>query len=97
LGIGNLLGCTIINLKIPCHQATMTICKKMKTRFGSVEIEEICSLFIQKFSGATFLYLKETKANHKSLMIAIGNGGYRIRRGLVQTFRRVANILYGVW
>ncbi|KAL4104073.1 hypothetical protein QTP88_019386 [Uroleucon formosanum] len=77
-------------------QATTTICENMKNRFGNVEIEEICSLFIQQFSRATLPYLNEIEANHRSLMLAINNDDNRVRRGLGQTFRRMANVLYGV-
>ena len=41
------------------YKATTTICNKMKNRFGSVEIEEICSMFIQQFSRVTLPYLNE--------------------------------------
>jgi len=68
----------------------------MENRFGSVEIEEICLLFIQQFSRATLPYLNEIEDNHRSLMLAIDNDGNRVRRGLGQTFRRMANVLYGV-
>ena len=78
------------------YEATMTICKNMKNRFGSVEIDEICSLFIQQFSRATLPYLNEIEANHRSLMLSINNNDTRVRRGLGQTLRRVANVLYGV-
>ncbi|KAL4088679.1 hypothetical protein QTP88_023763 [Uroleucon formosanum] len=78
------------------YQATMTICENMKNRFGNVEIEEICSLFIQQFSRATLPYLNEIEANHKRLMLAINNDDNRVRRGLGHTFRRMANVLYGV-
>ncbi|KAE9527723.1 hypothetical protein AGLY_012796 [Aphis glycines] len=78
------------------YQATTTICEKMKNRLGNVEIEEICSLFIQRFSRATLPYLNEIEANHISIMLAMNNDDNRIRRGLGQTFRRMANVLYGL-
>jgi len=78
------------------YETTTTICKKMIKNFGSVEFEEICSLFIQQFTRATLPYLNDIEANHRSLMLAIGNDGNRVRRGLGQTIRRMANVLYDV-
>ncbi|XP_060872229.1 uncharacterized protein LOC132946316 [Metopolophium dirhodum] len=78
------------------YQATTTICENMKNRLGNVEIEEICSLSIQQFSRATLPYLNEIEADHRSLMLAINNDDNRVRRGLGQTFRHMANVLYGV-
>jgi len=78
------------------YEATTTICKKLLNKFGNVEIEEICSLFMQQFSRATLPYLNEIEANHRSLMLAIDNDGNRVQRGLGQAFRRMANVLYGV-
>lgn len=84
------------NIIMHHYGETTTICKNMQNKFGSVEIEEICSLFIQQFSRATLPYLNEIDANHRSLMLAIGIDDNRVRRGLGQAFRRMANVLYGV-
>jgi len=61
------------------YETTMTICKKIISNFGSVEIEEICSLFIQQFTRATMLYLNDIETNHRSFMLAIFNDGNRVR------------------
>lgn len=81
------------------YEATTEICKKMTGHFGSVEISNICELFMQQFSRATLPYLNEIDANHRSLMLAIGythTEETRIRRGLGSAFRRVANVLHGI-
>jgi len=81
------------------YYEAIDICKKMTENFRSMEISNTYELFIQQFSRATLPYLNEIEANHHSLMLAIGyerTEENRIRRGLVNTFRRVANVLHGM-
>lgn len=82
------------------YKATTQICKNLTERFGSVEIATMCEQFVQHFAQSTLPYLYEIEANHRSMMLFVGYNPEekgRMRRGIGNTFQRVANVLYGLY
>jgi len=77
-----------------------TICKQMIANFCNAEIENICNQFLHQFSTTTRPYLYEIQINRRNAMLSIehnSNNEIRNRRGLGGTFKRLINVLYGVY
>ena len=78
------------------YNATTQVCTNISL-FTNPEFSRICDMFIKQFNRATLTHLYEIESNYRSLMLALGyNPHDRVRRGLKNTFGRMANVLYGI-
>lgn len=78
------------------YNATVQICNN-SIILGNLELYRVCDMFVQQFTQMTLKYFYEIESNYRNLMLVIGyNHHDRARRGLKDTFGRMANVLYGI-
>lgn len=77
------------------YNNTADICSTIIQNFENTDNYHTCQLFAQ----ATLPYLYEIQTNHQTILSSIGpkiTTVDRIRRGFGNTFKRLANVLYGI-
>lgn len=77
------------------YNNTADICSTIIQNFENTDNSHTCQLFAQ----ATLPYLYEIQTNHQTILSSIGPKIItvdRIRRGFGNTFKRLANVLYGI-
>ena len=77
------------------YNNTADICSMITQNFENTDNSHTCQLFAQ----ATLPYLYEIQTNHQTILSSIGpkiTTVDRIHRGFGNTFKRLANVLYGI-
>jgi len=82
------------------YEATVEVCDRMTKRFGGVEISDTCEQFVQLFRRATLPHLYEIESSNRNMQLTMGEDSMekvRVRQGLINVAKKMANFLYAMY